>query len=155
MVLIVVVVFDTTSPLPAMAPVYRGILLTLGGNTQQRDKDHGGGIPPTAHGSTADVVGSGGDDGGGSGLGRSGGGYPKWRTIRPSREDNGAAAAILNGEQHDRRGTTMAAAAAVAAVGKDDKDRCGRAVGKNVRGSGNLFFYGVVVKKIVFAFSQF
>jgi hypothetical protein len=33
-----------------------------------------------------------------------------------------------------------AVAAAVAAVGKDDKGGCGRAVGKDIRGSGNLFF---------------
>jgi hypothetical protein len=37
----------------------------------------------------------------------------------------------------------LAAAAAVAVLGKDDK------------GGGSLFLYGVVVKKIVCAFSQF
>ncbi len=33
-------------------------------------------------------------------------------------------------------------------MGKDDKGGCNRAVGKDVRGSGNLFLYGDVVKKI-------
>jgi hypothetical protein len=49
----------------------------------------------------------------------------------------------------------MVAAAAAAVVGKDDKGGCGRAVGKDVRGGSNLVFYGVVVKKIVVAYSQF
>ncbi len=42
----------------------------------------------------------------------------------------------------------MEAAAAAAAVGKDDKGGCGRAVGKDVRGNGELFLYGVMVKRI-------
>jgi hypothetical protein len=44
----------------------------------------------------------------------------------------------------------VAVAAAAATVGKDDKGGCGRAVGKDVRGGGDLFFYGVVVKKNCF-----
>ncbi len=67
--------------------------------------------------------------------------------MQPTWEDTGVAAAILNEEQRNRCGTTTAAAAAAAAVGKDDKGRCGRAVGKDVRGGGDLFLYGVVVKK--------
>ncbi len=35
-------------------------------------------------------------------------------------------------------------------MGKDDKDGCSRAVGKDVRGGGDQFFYGVMVKKIYF-----
>jgi hypothetical protein len=58
----------------------------LDGNTQRRDGDHGGGIPPTACGGTADVGSSSGRGGGGSGSSRgsSGGGNSKRRTMRPS-----------------------------------------------------------------------
>jgi hypothetical protein len=73
-VLVVVVVFDATSLLPAVAPVDHGILPHLDGNTRRRDGDHGGGIPRTACGGTANV-------GGSSGCG--GGGDSKRRTMRP------------------------------------------------------------------------
>jgi hypothetical protein len=54
-------------------------------NTRRRDGDHGGGIPPTACGGTANVGGSSGRGcgGGGSGRGRGGGGDSKRRTMRP------------------------------------------------------------------------
>ncbi len=68
--------------------------------------------------------------------------------MQPSREDNRAVAAILNREQCNRPGTTTAAAAAAADVEKDDVGGCGRAVGKDVRGGGDQFLYGVMVKKI-------
>jgi hypothetical protein len=84
-VLVVVVVFDATSLLLAMAPVNHGILPPLNDNTRRSDGDHGGGIPPTACGGTANVGGSSGrgGGGGGSGHGRSGGGDSKRRTMRP------------------------------------------------------------------------
>ncbi len=82
MVLLIVVVFDTTSLLPAVASVHRGILPTLNGNTQQRNRDHGGGIPTTARDGTNDI-------GGGGGHGRSSG-NPKWRTMQPSRDNDGS-----------------------------------------------------------------
>ncbi len=65
-VLVIVIIFDTTSLLPAVAPIDRGILPPLGSNTQRRDRDHGRGIPPTARGGTNNV------GGGGGGRGRSG-----------------------------------------------------------------------------------
>jgi hypothetical protein len=49
-VIVVVVVFNATSLLPAVAPVDHGILPPLDGNTRRRDGDHGGGIPPMSNG---------------------------------------------------------------------------------------------------------
>jgi hypothetical protein len=89
-VLIVIVIFDATSLLPAVAPVDHGILPPLDGNTRQRDGDHGGGMPPTACGGTANVGGGSGRSGGSSGRGGGGGGgggggsNSKRRTRRPS-----------------------------------------------------------------------
>jgi hypothetical protein len=74
---VVVAVFDATSLLPAVAPVDHGILPPLDGNTRWRDGDHGGGIPPTACGGTAN------GGGGGSGRGGGGSGNSKRRTMRP------------------------------------------------------------------------
>jgi hypothetical protein len=54
-VLVIVIVFDATSLLPTMAPANCGILPPLGGDNWQRDGDHGGGIPLTSRGGTADV----------------------------------------------------------------------------------------------------
>ncbi len=54
-VLVVVVVFNATSLLPTMAPVDRGILPPLGGNTRWCDGDHGEGIPLMARGGTANI----------------------------------------------------------------------------------------------------
>jgi hypothetical protein len=68
MVLVIVVVFDATSLLPAVAPIDRGILPPLGGETRQCDGDHGGGIPLTVRDGTNNV----------------GGGNPKRRTTRPT-----------------------------------------------------------------------
>ncbi len=64
-VLVIVVVFDASSLLPTVAPVNRGILPPLGGDTRWRNGDHGGGLPPMARGGMADV---------------GGGGNPKWIT---------------------------------------------------------------------------
>jgi hypothetical protein len=85
-VLVVVVIFDATSLLPAVAPVDHGILPPLDGNTRRRDGDHGGGIPLTACGGPANVGGSssrGGGGGGSSGRGRGSGGNSKQRTMQP------------------------------------------------------------------------
>jgi hypothetical protein len=69
MVLVIVVVFDATSLLPAVAPIDRGIPPPLGGDTRLRTGDHGGGIPPTVHSGTTNVGASnGGSRGGGSNL---------------------------------------------------------------------------------------
>jgi hypothetical protein len=91
-VLVVVVVFNATSLLPAVAPVDHGILPPLNGNTRRRDGDHEGGIPLMACGGTANIGGSSSRCGGSSGRGRSGGGSgrgrgsgcnSKRRTMRP------------------------------------------------------------------------
>ncbi len=74
-VLVIVIIFDTTSLLPAVAPVNNGILPPLNGNTRWRDRDHRGGIPPTACGGTTNV--RGGHGGGGSGN-------SKQRMMQPS-----------------------------------------------------------------------
>jgi hypothetical protein len=79
-VLVIGIIFDATSLLPAVSPINHGILPPLDGNTRQRDGDHRGGIPPTACGSTANFGGSSGRSGGG---GRGGGGDSKWRMMRP------------------------------------------------------------------------
>jgi hypothetical protein len=85
-VLVIVVVFDTTSLLPAVAPVDHGILPPLDGITRRRDGDHGGGIPLTACGGTANVGGGSGRGGSSSGHGGGGGGggNSKRRTMQPS-----------------------------------------------------------------------
>jgi hypothetical protein len=93
-VLVVVLIFDAISLLPAVTPVDHRILSPLNGNTQQRGGDHRGGIPPTACGGTANVGGSSGRGGGGGGSssghghsnggrgrGRGSSGNSKWRTI--------------------------------------------------------------------------
>jgi hypothetical protein len=81
-VLVVVVVFNPNSLLPAVAPINHGILPSLDGNTRRRDRDHGGGIPPTVCGGTTNITGSSGRSGGGGG-GSGGGGNSKWRTMQP------------------------------------------------------------------------
>jgi hypothetical protein len=78
-VLVIVVVFNTISPLPTVAPVDHGILLSLDGNTRRRDGDHGGGIPSTVCGGTTNIGGSSGRGGGGGGSGDS-----KQKMMRPS-----------------------------------------------------------------------
>ncbi len=88
-VLVVIIIFNATSLLPTVASVNHGILPPLNGNTRRRDGDHGGGIPPTAFGGTANVGGSSGRGGSGGSSGRSGGGgggsgNSKRRTMRPS-----------------------------------------------------------------------
>ncbi len=55
LVVLVVIVFDAPSLLAAMAPVDRGILLLLSSDIRQRDGDHGGGIPLTVRGYTANI----------------------------------------------------------------------------------------------------
>jgi hypothetical protein len=84
-VLIVIVVFDTTSLLPTVAPLNHGILPPLDSNTRRRDGDHRRGIPPTVCGGTTNVGGSSSCGGGGSGSGRSRGGCgdSKQRTMQP------------------------------------------------------------------------
>jgi hypothetical protein len=65
LVLLVIVIFNATSLLPTMAPVNRGILPPPGGNTQWRNGDQRGRIPPMAHGGTANIgaISSGSPDG--------------------------------------------------------------------------------------------
>jgi hypothetical protein len=87
-VLVIVVVFDATSLLPAVAPVDHGILPPLGGDTRRCDDgDHGGGIPPTARGGTTNVGG-----GGGRGCGS---GNPKRRMTREMTAAAAAAEVVI------------------------------------------------------------